>query len=354
MGRDITQCHPRLQAAAAELVNICNSRGLKIKIGECFRSKAEQDELYAQGRTKPGNIVTNAPGSSYSSMHQWGVAFDFFKNIKGHEYDDTSFFREVGAIGKSLGLEWGGDWTSPVDMPHLQLADWGSTPSKLKRLYGTFDNFKATWEEVKVPPITTWKGTGVKVCIVNDQTVFSTPGSGNNGTIHAGSMVEVDGTTDQGYSHVAFPATGLIGWVPTNTLIDYKPWKGTGIRFCIQDGVAVSILPGQDQIGTLNAGDNIEIDGTQKDGYAHVALPAAGVYGYVPADMIEEWKAVGVKYGITNDLPIRANPKDGARIIGGINKDGAIEVDGHVKDGWIHVGVPKLGIYGWMKSNLRD
>ena len=121
MGRDITQCHPRLQAAAAELVNICNSRGLKIKIGECFRSKAEQDELYAQGRTKPGNIVTNAPGSSYSSMHQWGVAFDFFKNIKGHEYDDTSFFREVGAIGKSLGLEWGGDWTSPVDMPHLQL-----------------------------------------------------------------------------------------------------------------------------------------------------------------------------------------------------------------------------------------
>ena len=31
-----------------------------------------------RGRTKPGNIVTNAKGSSYRSQHQWGIAFDFY------------------------------------------------------------------------------------------------------------------------------------------------------------------------------------------------------------------------------------------------------------------------------------
>ena len=65
--RDITLCHPRLQALAAELIRKCADQGLQIKIGETLRTTAEQDALYAQGRTKPGKIVTNAKGSSYSS-----------------------------------------------------------------------------------------------------------------------------------------------------------------------------------------------------------------------------------------------------------------------------------------------
>ena len=77
--RDITLCHPRLQALAAELIKECEKQGLQIKIGETLRTTAEQDALYAQGRTKPGTIVTNAKGSSYSSYHQWGTAFDFFR-----------------------------------------------------------------------------------------------------------------------------------------------------------------------------------------------------------------------------------------------------------------------------------
>ena len=55
--RDITLCHPRLQLLAGQLVDECNKQGLKIKIGETLRTVAEQDALYAQGRTKPGNIV---------------------------------------------------------------------------------------------------------------------------------------------------------------------------------------------------------------------------------------------------------------------------------------------------------
>ena len=145
MGRDISQLHPRLQQKIAELKQLCANEGLPLGIGECFRSVAEQNALYAQGRTEPGEIITNAPGSSYSSQHQWGIAFDFYKNVVGHAYADIAFFNRVGALGKSIGLGWGGDWTSPVDKPHLYLPDWGDTPTLLKQKYGTFDAFKATW-----------------------------------------------------------------------------------------------------------------------------------------------------------------------------------------------------------------
>ena len=93
MGRDISKLHPRLQKTIAQLQEVCRNEKLALGIGECFRSVEEQDELYAQGRTKPGAIVTNAPGSSYSSQHQWGIAFDFFKNVSGHAMMTTSFLR---------------------------------------------------------------------------------------------------------------------------------------------------------------------------------------------------------------------------------------------------------------------
>ena len=154
MSRDITMCHPELQEKAQQLIAECKKQGLIVKLGECFRTVAEQDNLYAQGRTKPGSIVTNAKGSSYSSMHQWGVAFDVIRNDgKGAYNDNDGWFSKVGRIGKSLGLEWGGDWTSPVDKPHFQLKQWGSTTTKLKKLYGNVNNFKKVWNNYKTTEI---------------------------------------------------------------------------------------------------------------------------------------------------------------------------------------------------------
>ena len=159
--RNVSQLHPELQKKVVKLQKECLKAGIKIKIGECFRTVAEQNALYAKGRTAPGSIVTNAKGNSYSSMHQWGVAFDFFLDIDidkdGKTSDDafnnaTKLFNKVGAIGKKLGLEWGGDWKSIKDLPHFQLPDWGSTATQLKAKYGTPDKFKAMWgakEEVK-------------------------------------------------------------------------------------------------------------------------------------------------------------------------------------------------------------
>lgn len=166
MSRNITDLHPKLQEKVQLLATKCKEQELIIGIGECLRTVEEQDALYAQGRTKPGNIVTNAKGSTYSSQHQWGVAFDFYRNDGTGAFNESDqFFERVGAVGKSLGLGWGGDWTSMKDRPHLYLPDWGSTTKTLKSSYGTPEKFKATWgvngmsspEKTKETPDTTVK-----------------------------------------------------------------------------------------------------------------------------------------------------------------------------------------------------
>lgn len=145
--RDISMLHPRIQDIIPKLKAVCLENGLVIGIGECVRTKEEQDNLYKKGRTLPGNIVTNAKGSTYSSMHQWGVAFDFYRNDKKGAFDDSDgFFKKVGNLGKELGLFWGGDFKSPVDKPHFQLNDWGKTPSVLKQKYKNPQNFFKSWE----------------------------------------------------------------------------------------------------------------------------------------------------------------------------------------------------------------
>lgn len=163
--RDVTQLHPELQIKVGQLKALCEANGITIGISECLRTVAEQDALYAKGRTTGGSIVTNCKGSTYSSMHQWGVAFDFYLQVDvdgdGKTSDDafndsTGLFEKVGKLGQSIGLEWGGAWKSIKDKPHFQLPDWGSTASKLKKQYGTPEKFMATWtiqekkEETKV------------------------------------------------------------------------------------------------------------------------------------------------------------------------------------------------------------
>ena len=154
--RNISQLHPTAQKKAMQLQNECKKQGIVIGISECLRTVAEQDALYAKGRTTGGSKVTNCQGKDFSSMHQWGVAFDFYLKMDvdgdGKTSDDaynnaTRLFNQVGAIGKKLGLEWGGGWKSPVDLPHFQLPDWGSTARLLKQQYGTPDKFMKTWKQ---------------------------------------------------------------------------------------------------------------------------------------------------------------------------------------------------------------
>lgn len=152
--RNVSQLHPELQKKIEQLKALCQKNGITIGISECVRTVAEQDALYAKGRTTGGSIVTNCKGTSYRSMHQWGVAFDFYLIVDvdgdGKTSDDafndaTGLFEKVGKLGQSIGLEWGGSWKSIKDKPHFQLPDWGSTATKLRKQYGTPERFMATW-----------------------------------------------------------------------------------------------------------------------------------------------------------------------------------------------------------------
>lgn len=148
MGRDINKLHPDLIQICHEFVKQCKASGLNVLVTDTFRSRQEQTELYAQGRTKKGSIVTNCRYPD--SPHNWGVAFDFCRNVRGREYDNSDhFFERCGAIGKKLGLTWGGDWKKFVDKPHLELTKFmpNSSCSWLKKTYGTPEKFIETWRE---------------------------------------------------------------------------------------------------------------------------------------------------------------------------------------------------------------
>lgn len=117
--KNIATLIPEAQKLAREFMRQCLKAGLNIKIICGTRTYAEQDALYAQGRTTKGNIVTNARGGY--SWHNFGIAFDVgvFDEL-GRYYGNSPVYKRAGQIGKSLGLEWGGDWKF-VDEPHFQM-----------------------------------------------------------------------------------------------------------------------------------------------------------------------------------------------------------------------------------------
>jgi len=110
---------PSVQPLARALVQKSAQNGIRIKIISGLRTYAEQDALYAQGRTKPGNVVTNVKGG-YSN-HNFGIAFDI-GIFEGTKYiSESPKYKAVGILGMELGLEWGGNWKTIVDQPHFQL-----------------------------------------------------------------------------------------------------------------------------------------------------------------------------------------------------------------------------------------
>lgn len=144
---NLSELHPLLRYYIPIIIKYANKEGIYIIVTEGFRTKKYQDELYAKGRTKPGDVVTNAKGSDYQSQHQWGIAFDIAIANPCHTWD-AGYFKRVSDIAKKhcKYIGWGGDWTTPVDKPHFYINIWGSTPDILKRIYGTPSGFKKVWK----------------------------------------------------------------------------------------------------------------------------------------------------------------------------------------------------------------
>jgi peptidoglycan L-alanyl-D-glutamate endopeptidase CwlK len=116
----IGKLDPSIQGMAQQvLVNAANE-GIDLVVTQGLRDNALQAQLYAQGRTAPGAIVTNAPPGS--SWHNFGLAFDVavLKDGKATWPENEALWQRIGAIGKAVGLEWGGDFHTINDRPHFE------------------------------------------------------------------------------------------------------------------------------------------------------------------------------------------------------------------------------------------
>ncbi|MBQ8109706.1 MAG: M15 family metallopeptidase [Clostridia bacterium] len=128
--RDLKDLRADVRANVEILLGLCRSQEMAVLITQTKRDNEYQAYLYAQGRTRPGSIVTN---SKTTTFHGAGLAVDFCENIKGREYADASFFQNVAIIAKAMGFSWGGDWKSFPDFPHLQWDDRGKYTTAMLR-----------------------------------------------------------------------------------------------------------------------------------------------------------------------------------------------------------------------------
>lgn len=112
----IKNIQPSLQPLAEKLVLNAAGAGIPVRVVQDYRTPEQQQALLDSGKG-----VTNAGANL--SYHNYRLAFDIVPeaylsfpdwNPKGE------YWAKLGAIGKSLGLEWGGDWKKK-DLPHFQV-----------------------------------------------------------------------------------------------------------------------------------------------------------------------------------------------------------------------------------------
>jgi peptidoglycan LD-endopeptidase CwlK len=121
--------HPVLRNEVSELYKDISERltgRASCRFSHTLRTFKEQEDLYAQGRTKPGRIVTNAKAGR--SWHNYGLAIDIVLLVGGgvswdistdFDNDGKSDWIEVVQVFKEYGWEWGGEWRFK-DNPHFQ------------------------------------------------------------------------------------------------------------------------------------------------------------------------------------------------------------------------------------------
>lgn len=128
--RSLDDLRADVRANVETLLSLCKAQGMQILVTQTKRDNEYQAYLYAQGRTRPGSIITN---SKTTTFHGAGLAIDFCENVKGREYADAAFFQNVSIIAKAMGFSWGGDWKSFPDFPHLQWDDRGRYTTAMLR-----------------------------------------------------------------------------------------------------------------------------------------------------------------------------------------------------------------------------
>jgi peptidoglycan L-alanyl-D-glutamate endopeptidase CwlK len=135
--RRIEDLCPAVQVKCKEFLDLCRLKGISLIITSTLRTKAEQLAYYAQGRgdLKFVNNLRKIAGlgpisasdnrrivtKTLTSIHEFGCAFDVAISRAGTviweikadiNANNIPDYEEIGKIGESLGLRWGGRFTS--------------------------------------------------------------------------------------------------------------------------------------------------------------------------------------------------------------------------------------------------
>jgi len=137
----LSKLHPKVKSTFKAFIEEAeNVLGITLRIVQGLRTVEEQNELYAQGRTKAGKIVTNAKGGS--SYHNYGLAIDLVE-IKDGQANWNFDYSKIAPIGNRYGLFWGGNFKSILDKPHFEKS-FGFSVKQLLEKYNKKDFIKGT------------------------------------------------------------------------------------------------------------------------------------------------------------------------------------------------------------------
>lgn len=141
----LAEVAPTLQRRGTLFIEAAQADGVTVQIVQGLRTIAEQNALFAKGRTKPGKKVTNARGGQ--SLHNYGLALDFAPVVNGVVSWDENLYKPFGKWADIAGLEWGGRWKDFIDLPHVQ-DDEGMTLKQIQELY-RIGGLNTVWNRVK-------------------------------------------------------------------------------------------------------------------------------------------------------------------------------------------------------------
>lgn len=139
----INELQESIRPLAQNLLRLAADQGIQLKIVSAYRSPDQQQALKDSGKG-----VTNA--GALLSYHNHRLAFDVapIEYLSLPDWNPTGpLWAKIGAIGKSVGLEWGGDWQKK-DLPHFQL-----TGAPIRELKSYFEKFGEIMP-IKIEPTT--------------------------------------------------------------------------------------------------------------------------------------------------------------------------------------------------------
>jgi peptidoglycan L-alanyl-D-glutamate endopeptidase CwlK len=118
--RSLDELLPPARSRVDAFLASCKENGIDLLVTSTYRDIESQNALYAQGRTTPGNIVTNAKGGQ--SFHNFRCAVDVVPLVNGKAVWDGKdpIWAKVGELGKAAGLEWAGEWKTFKELAHFQ------------------------------------------------------------------------------------------------------------------------------------------------------------------------------------------------------------------------------------------